>query len=91
MCTSEFIVQSRFPWLPIVFKSIFFPSRQTAIKYCVIKGIITTALTALAFHEGLSFEVYFALLYIPGTFFFIISVLLPVFFRDALHLVGDPV
>ena len=46
-------------------------------------------LVALAFHEGMSFETFFVLLYIPGTIFFTISVLLPVFFRDAIALVGD--
>jgi hypothetical protein len=49
-----------------------------------------TGLTALAFYEGLSFEAYFVLLYLPGTVFFVISVFLPIIFRDALHYVGDP-
>lgn len=60
-----------------------------ALKYCFVKALIMAPLVALAFHEGMSFETFFVLLYIPGTIFFTISVLLPVFFRDAIALVGD--
>ncbi|KJE96592.1 hypothetical protein CAOG_06893 [Capsaspora owczarzaki ATCC 30864] len=60
------------------------------VGYCVAKCAVTTAFIILAFIPAVSFETFFTLLYIPGTFFFTISVIAPLLFRDAVRRFGDP-